>query len=86
MSDRPKVLLRAHDVQAGDAVEFALQRNGDLLFDFLGGVAGILRDDLRRHVPDIRDRLRWPVASARTSRNTDRPTNTASISHRRCRQ
>ncbi len=39
--------------EMGDAVEFDFQGNGDLLFDFFGGVAGPLRDDLRVGVGDV---------------------------------
>ena len=39
--------------QVRHAVEFHFQRNGDLLFDFFGGVPGPLRDDLRVGVGDV---------------------------------
>src|SRR5579872_6988776 len=37
----------------GDAVEFDLQRDGDLLLHFLGGMAGPLGDDLGVGVGDV---------------------------------
>ena len=35
------------------AVQFYFERNRDLLFDFFGGVAGPLRDDLRVGVGNV---------------------------------
>ena len=46
--------LAAHDLQPGDAVELALERDGDLLLHLLGGVPGILGDHLRGGVGDVR--------------------------------
>ena len=43
----------AHHVQAGDAVERALQRDRDLLLDLLGGVPEVLGHDLRGRVRDV---------------------------------
>ena len=62
---------RAHHREPGRAIELALERNGDLLLDFLGGEARRLGDDLRGSVGDIRvgfDRQLGPANSHRRSR------------------
>ena len=68
--------VRADVGQAGRAGDRDLQRNGDVTFDFLGRLAGILRDDLddrRRRVGiglDI-ERCESGVADADKSREGD---------------
>ena len=39
--------------EMSNTVEFDFERDCDLLFDFFGGVAGPLRDDLRVGVGDV---------------------------------
>ena len=51
---QPERAARAHHRQARRAVELALERNGDLLLDLLGGEARRLGDDLRGGVGDVR--------------------------------
>ena len=54
ISDSPKVLRERIIAQARRAVEFALERNGDLLLDLFGGEARRLGDDLRFGIGDVR--------------------------------
>ena len=53
ISDSPKVLRERIIARPGRAVELALERNGDLLLDLLGGEARRLGDHLRGGVGDV---------------------------------
>ena len=82
-----KGAVRTHDLQPGNAVQFPLQGYGDLLFDFFGGVPRILRDDLRRDVGDVRDKLRFSAPSTRNTedrhQNGDEPYHLAAFQAKR---
>ena len=62
--------------QMGDAVQFHLEGNGDLLFDFFGGMAGPLGDDLRVGIGDVGIRFNGQIVKRNDApgKKNQRPT------------